>query len=64
MEAVSAVVEATVTAAWVDAVAVGSARRVRVAPGAAENGQRQQREGKAGSEEQRQMRERMATAPP
>jgi hypothetical protein len=64
MEAVSAVVEATVTAAWVDAVAVRRVRRVCLNPVAAEKGEGEQNRDGARSENQRHVRERVTTAPP
>jgi hypothetical protein len=64
MEAVSAVVEATVAAARVYAVAVRRVGRVRLNTVTAQNRKGQQSHSCAGSEQQGQVRERMPTAPP
>jgi hypothetical protein len=64
MERVPAVVEVIVAAAWVDAVAVRMLWLGCLNPVAAKNGQREQRHGNAGSEQQRHVREHVATAPP
>jgi hypothetical protein len=64
MEAVAAVVETTVAATWVDAVAVRRVRRIGLNTVAAHNRKGQQSHGRAGSEQQSQMREGLATAPP
>lgn len=52
MEAVSAVVEAAVAAAWVNAVAVWRVRRVCLNPVAAEDRKGEQGDCKAGGEEE------------
>jgi hypothetical protein len=64
MKAMSAVVETTVAAAWVDAVAVRWVRRVRLNTVAAQNRKGQQSQSCARSEQQRQVREGLAPAPP
>jgi hypothetical protein len=64
MEAVSAVVEAAVSSAWVDTVSVRRVRRVRLNPVAAESRKGQQSQGRAGSEQQCQVRDRLNPAPP
>jgi hypothetical protein len=64
MEAVSAVVEAAVSSAWVDTVSVRRVRRVRLNPVAAQNRKGQQSQGRAGSKQQRQVRDRLNPAPP
>ncbi len=64
MEGVPAVVKVIVAAARVDAVAVRRMWRGCLDTVAAEYGQREQRHGNAGSEQQRPMREHAAAAPP
>ncbi len=64
MEGVPAVVKVIVAAARVDAVAVWRMWRGCLDPVAAKNGQGEQRHGNAGSEQQRHVREHVATAPP
>jgi hypothetical protein len=64
MEAVSAVVEATVAAARVDTVTVRRIRRICLNPVAAENREGEQGDRDTGSQKQPQMCERMGPAPP
>ncbi len=64
MVVVPAVVKVIVAAARVEAVAVERMWRGCLDPVAAEYGQREERDGKAGSDQERHVRERAAAAPP